>query len=685
MTMRHFDTVLVANRGEIAVRVIRTLRRLGIRSVAVFSDADRGARHVVEADTAVHIGPSPAAESYLDGKRILDAARSTGAQAIHPGYGFLAENAGFAEACAQAGIAFIGPPATAIESMGDKIRAKQTVSAAGVPVVPGRSEPDMTDADLHAAAVEIGFPVLLKPSAGGGGKGMRLIRDASALDDQIASARREARSAFGDDTLFVERFVTRPRHIEVQVLADTHGNVVHLGERECSLQRRHQKIIEEAPSPLLDAATRADIGTAAVDAARSVGYVGAGTVEFIVSADRPGEFFFMEMNTRLQVEHPVTELVTSVGGERGVDLVEQQVRVAAGEPLPWAQQDLSIDGHAVEARVYAEDPTRNFLPTGGEVLAVHEPSGPGVRVDSGVRTGGRVGSEYDPMLAKVIVWAPSRADALRRLDAALADTAVLGLHTNVAFLRALLRHDDVLTGCLDTGLVERELDSLVAESNTTPDHVYVAAALERLLAAEPTAQVVDPWDISDGWRLGEPAWSTWRFAGTDGEVQVRIRGRAHDAAVSIETAPRGASETAVSIETAIHRASVEAGGDALTVTYQDRTRRYRYAHVDGTTWLAADGHAWALAEHRLLADRGGSSGRSDGVVTSPMPGTVLVADIAPAQEVRSGQRLFVVEAMKMEHTVTAPIDGVVAEVHARKGQSVGLDQPLAVLAAQEEA
>ncbi|MEV0698823.1 biotin carboxylase N-terminal domain-containing protein [Saccharopolyspora sp. NPDC050389] len=671
MTMRHFDTVLVANRGEIAVRVIRTLRRLGIRSVAVFSDADRGARHVAEADTAVHIGPSPATESYLDVKRILAAARGTGAQAIHPGYGFLAENAGFAEACAQAGIEFIGPPASAIDSMGDKIRAKQTVSAAGVPVVPGRSEPDMADADLHSAALEIGFPVLLKPSAGGGGKGMRLIHDESALDDQIASARREARSAFGDDTLFVERFVARPRHIEVQVLADAHGNVVHLGERECSLQRRHQKIIEEAPSPLLDAETRARIGGAAVDAARSVGYVGAGTVEFIVSADRPDEFFFMEMNTRLQVEHPVTELVTSVGGERGVDLVEQQVRVAAGEPLPWAQEDLSIEGHAVEARVYAEDPTRNFLPTGGDVLAVHEPAGPGVRVDSGVRAGGRVGSDYDPMLAKVIAWAPSRADALRRLAAALADTTVLGLHTNVAFLRALLRHDDVLAGRLDTGLVERELTELIAESNTTPEDAYVAAALERLLAGEPTDPVVDPWDVPDGWRLGEPAWSTWRFAGTPDEVSVRLRGRARDVEVAVGTA--------------VHRASVEARGDELTVTYQGRTRRYRYAHVDGTTWLAADGHAWALAEHRMLADRGGSGGRSDGVVTSPMPGTVLVADVAAGQKVQSGQRLFVVEAMKMEHTVTAPIDGVVAEVHARKGQSVGLDQPLAVLAAQEEA
>ncbi|GAA4621052.1 acetyl-CoA carboxylase biotin carboxylase subunit [Saccharopolyspora hordei] len=675
--MQHFDTVLVANRGEIAVRVVRTLRRMGIRSVAVFSDADRDARHVREADTAVHIGPSAAAESYLDVERVLDAARSTGAQAVHPGYGFLAENAAFAEECARAGIVFIGPPPAAIESMGDKIRAKQTVSAADVPVVPGRSDPGMTDADLHRAAVEVGFPVLLKPSAGGGGKGMRLVHDEAALDEQIASARREARAAFGDDTLFVERFVSRPRHVEVQVLADAHGGVVHLGERECSLQRRHQKIVEEAPSPLLDAETRARIGAAAVNAARSVGYVGAGTVEFIVSADRPDEFFFMEMNTRLQVEHPVTELVATVGGRSGIDLVEQQVRIAAGEPLAWTQQDVVLDGHAVEARVYAEDPARGFLPTGGDVLAVHEPTGPGVRVDSGVRAGARVGSDYDPMLAKVIAWGTDRADALRRLDAALADTAVLGLQTNVAFLRALLRHERVRAGDLDTGLVERELDALVAASATTPEEVHVAAALERLLAAEPTGPVVDPWDVPSGWRLGEPAWSTWRFAADGGEVAVHVRGRAHDAEVAVEV-PGSTGADATPGEVA-DRAAAEVRGDELVVTHRGRTRRYRFAHVDGTTWLAADGHVWALAEHRLLADRGGTTGRSDGVVTSPMPGTVLVADVTAGQQVTSGQRLFVVEAMKMEHSVTAPIDGVVTEVHAREGQSVGLDQPLAVL------
>ncbi|TDC94007.1 acetyl/propionyl/methylcrotonyl-CoA carboxylase subunit alpha [Saccharopolyspora aridisoli] len=666
--MSMFDTVLVANRGEIAVRIVRTLREMGIRSVAVFSDADRDARHVAEADTSVHIGPALATESYLNGKRILDAARETGAQAIHPGYGFLAENADFARACEQAGVVFIGPPASAIESMGDKIRAKQAVSAAGVPVVPGRSDTGMTDADLHRAALGVGFPVLIKPSAGGGGKGMRLVHAEAEVDDQIASARREAGSSFGDDTLFVERFVSRPRHIEVQVLADSHGNVVHLGERECSLQRRHQKIIEEAPSPLLDAQTRARIGASAADAARAVGYTGAGTVEFIVSADRPDEFFFMEMNTRLQVEHPVTELVTAVRGERGVDLVEQQVRVASGQPLTWEQQDLTLDGHAVEARVYAEDPARGFLPTGGELLAVHEPTGPGIRVDSGIRPGGSVGSDYDPMLAKVIAWAPDRADALRRLDKALADATILGLNSNIAFLRALLQHADVLAGNLDTGLVERDLESLT--ESAVPEHAYVAAAMGRLIAAQPSSGST-PWDALTGWRLGRPAWSTWRFTG---DLKVHLRGAPERAEVAVEN-----GDTTASAEASGHLRS-----DVLTVTYQGRTRWYRCAHVDGTTWLAADGHTWALTEHRLLAERGDAAGRSDGVVTAPMPGTVLVADVTQGQQVSSGQRLFVVEAMKMEHTVTAPIDGTVTEVHARKGQSVGLDQPLAVLTAEGE-
>ncbi|MCA1194883.1 biotin carboxylase N-terminal domain-containing protein [Saccharopolyspora sp. 6V] len=654
------DAVLVANRGEIAVRVIRTLRELGIRSIAVHSDADRDARHVAEADTSVHIGPSSAAESYLSVPRVVEAALRTGARAVHPGYGFLSENAEFARACADAGLAFIGPPAAAIEAMGDKIRAKATVTAAGVPVVPGRSEPGMTDEDLIAAARDVGYPVLLKPSAGGGGKGMRRVEDPADLPAQIAAARRESGAAFGDDTLFVERFVARPRHIEVQVLADAHGGVVHLGERECSLQRRHQKIVEEAPSALLDEPTRDRIGQAAVAVARSVGYAGAGTVEFIVSADRPDEFFFMEMNTRLQVEHPVTELVTAVGERRGLDLVELQVRIAAGEPLPFAQQHLRIDGHAVEARVYAEDPARGFLPSGGRVLAVHEPAG--VRVDSGIAAGGTVGSDYDPMLAKVIAWGPARADALRRLDAALAETAVLGVITNVAFLRALLARPEVLAGELDTGLIERNLAELTTDP--VPPEVPVAAALAGLAAAEPDPSTADPWDVPGGWRLGEPAWSTWRFA----DAEVRLRGRASDAEVLLDGEPS--------------RASAFLHGDLLTVTHRSRTRRYRWAREGDTTWLAADGRTWAVTEHRLLAERAERGGGSGGTVTSPMPGTVLAAEVTAGQEVRRGQTLFVVEAMKMEHTVVAPLDGTVTEVTARPGQPVALDQPLAVLAAR---
>ena len=432
--------VLVANRGEIAVRIIRTLRALGLRSVAVYSDADAGARHVREADLAIRLGPAPAAESYLNAAAVLAAAAGSGAQAVHPGYGFLSENAAFARACAAAGLVFIGPPPAAIEAMGDKIAAKATVAAAGVPVVPGAGAAGLADTDLAAAVARIGFPVLIKPSAGGGGKGMRLVRAAGELPAALEGARREARAAFGDDTLLAERYVERPRHIEIQVLADGHGHVIHLGERECSLQRRHQKIIEEAPSPLLDEPSRAAMGAAAVEAARSVGYVGAGTVEFIVSGDRPEEFWFLEMNTRLQVEHPVTELVT------GWDLVELQVRVAAGESLPMRQDQVRLTGHAIEARVYAEDPARGFLPTGGKVLALREPDLPHVRVDSGLAENMTVSSAYDPMLAKVIAYGADRGDALRRLDAALADTAVLGVTTNIAFLRALLSHPDVAAG-----------------------------------------------------------------------------------------------------------------------------------------------------------------------------------------------------------------------------------------------
>ncbi|WP_328944548.1 ATP-grasp domain-containing protein [Streptomyces sp. NBC_00250] len=674
-----FDTVLVANRGEIAVRVIRTLRALGVRSVAVYSDADADARHVREADTAVRIGPPPASESYLSVEALLDAARRTGAQAVHPGYGFLAENAGFAQACADAGLTFIGPPASAISLMGDKIRAKETVKAAGVPVVPGAADPE-----LEAAARELGAPVLLKPSAGGGGKGMRLVRDLSTLTDEIASARREARSSFGDDTLLVERWIDRPRHIEIQVLADAHGNVIHLGERECSLQRRHQKIIEEAPSVLLTPELRASMGAAAVEAARSCGYVGAGTVEFIVPGGDPSSYYFMEMNTRLQVEHPVTELIT------GVDLVEWQLRVAAGEPLPFAQEDITLTGWAIEARICAEDPSRGFLPSGGTVLALNEPSGEGVRTDSGLSQGTEVSSLYDPMLSKVIVHAPDRRTALRRLRAALADTVTLGVPTNAGFLRRLLAHEDVVSGALDTGLVERDAEGLVPEG--VPEEVYAAAALVRHLPPAPVAAGwTDPFDAGSGWRLGgRPAWTPLHFRVPGHEpVTIRVRGKAPsvelllgapevDAAVATSAALLGGSP-------APGRVSGRGGVEEIAFHLDGVTHRFTVAPSSDGLWLGRDGDSWHVMDHDPVAAAlsGARHGGAD-TLAAPMPGTVTVVKVAVGDEVEAGQSLLVVEAMKMEHVISAPHAGTVTELDVTPGTTVAMDQILAVVTPREE-
>lgn len=643
-----FDTVLVANRGEIAVRVIRTLREQGVRSVAVFSDADADARHVREADTAVRIGPPAASESYLSAPALLEAARRTGAQAVHPGYGFLAENAEFAQACADAGLVFIGPPASAISLMGDKIRAKETVAAYGVPVVPGSSGSGLTDAQLEAAAQEIGMPVLLKPSAGGGGKGMRLVRDAAVLAEEIAAARREARASFGDDTLLVERWIDRPRHIEIQVLADTHGNVIHLGERECSLQRRHQKIIEEAPSVFLDEETRAAMGEAAVRAARSCGYAGAGTVEFIVPGDDPASYYFMEMNTRLQVEHPVTELVT------GLDLVEWQLRVASGERLPYAQQDVTLTGWAIEARVCAEDPSRGFLPSGGTVLALREPQGGGVRTDSGLSEGVPVGSLYDPMLSKVIAYGPDRASALRKLRAALADTVILGVPTNAGFLRRLLAHPDVVSGDLDTGLVEREAEGLVPDG--VPDEVYAAAAAVRRDALVPRPDAggwTDPFSVPSGWRTGGvPAPLTFplRVAGADPVTY---------------GAPASATVTP----------------DRVTVELDGTVGHF---HRSGD-WLGRDGDTWHVQDHDPVEASLSGAGRSGAdTLAAPMPGTVTVVKVAVGDEVEAGQSLLVVEAMKMEHVISAPHAGTVTELDVTAGATVAMDQILAVVAPRED-
>ncbi|MFB8168249.1 acetyl/propionyl/methylcrotonyl-CoA carboxylase subunit alpha [Kitasatospora purpeofusca] len=734
-----FDTVLVANRGEIAVRVIRTLRRLGVRSVAVFSDADADAPHVREADVAVRLGPadrsdSSAAETYLRTDQILAAARRTGAQAVHPGYGFLAENASFARACADAGLVFIGPPPAAVELMGDKINAKEAVRTAGVPVVPGSQATAPTDEDLVAAADVIGYPVLLKPSAGGGGKGMRLVRDPAELPTEIAAARRVARTAFGDDTLLLERWIDRPRHIEVQVLADAHGTTVHLGERECSLQRRHQKLIEEAPSVLLNAETRAAMGAAAVRAAESCGYTGAGTVEFIVPGIDPDsptpaegvrDFFFMEMNTRLQVEHPVTELAVAVAGSGRLDLVEWQLRVAAGEPLAFTQSDISFQGHAIEARICAEDPERDFLPTGGRILLLDEPRGEGIRVDSGVAPGTVITSSYDPMLAKVIAYGPDRPTALRRLRAALADTRILGVTTNTGFLRRLLAHPEVAAGRLDTGLVEQTAqrdpgllaspyspataaadpatspgpaDSPLPEEPAPAHLLYYAAALARHLDLTPAADAdgwTDPFSLPSGWRLGgAPAWTTHRLRipGQD-PVSVSIRPiTASNVAEATDNPSGAAAEVEIRLGSGpVRRARADRSDDGLRLTVdglrtgfalaEDRTA----AAAGPVTWLGVDGDAWPVHRHDPVGEGAADGAAHHGALTAPMPGTVTVVKTTAGESVRKGQPLLVLEAMKMEHVISAPHDGTVSELRAAAGATVAMEELLVVVTPAEAA
>ena len=673
-----FSTVLVANRGEIACRVIRTLKRLGLRSVAVYSDADAGARHVREADTALRLGPADPRSSYLDAEAVLAACLASGAQAVYPGYGFLSENASFARLLAEIGIAFIGPGIKALELMGDKIQSKNHVAGYGVPVIPGIAEPGLSDADLVSAADGVGYPLLIKPSAGGGGKGMHAVAHPAELAGALASARRVAASAFGDDTLFLERLVPAPRHIEVQVLADTHGNVIHLGERECSLQRRHQKVIEEAPSVLLDAATRERIGAAACEAARSVDYAGAGTVEFLVSGEAPDEFFFMEMNTRLQVEHPVTEMVT------GIDLVEWQVRIAAGEELAISQDQVRLDGHAVEARVYAEDPAAGFLPTAGRVETLQEPGGDGVRTDSGLLSGQVVSSSYDPMLAKVIAWGADREQALQRLDTALEQTVILGIGTNIEYLRLLLADPAVQAGDLDTTLIERRLPGLAFGKPGAPE--FAAAALLRLAGVRNQVPVPagsqaqapsQAWGKAGGWRIGgrRPLTVTVRAAGTVHTIEVL--GTVQDAEVRIDgQAPC--------------TAGLELDGDRLRLVLNGVVHSLVYAFgpgVDGTPvlWTSRGGYTAALELpgrreilRGALAAAGKSEGAADPVLRSPMPGTVVTVAAANGDTVEAGQVLLGVEAMKMEHQLTAPVAGRVA-ITLRPGDLVKAGQVLATV------
>ena len=717
-----FSTVLVANRGEIACRVIRTLRALGIRSVAVYSDADAGARHVREADTAVRIGPAAATESYLKIEAIIDACRETGAEAVHPGYGFLSENADFARALDQAGITFIGPGIDALDMMGDKIRSKNHVAGYGVPVVPGVAEPGMTDAQLVQAADAVGFPLLIKPSAGGGGKGMHVVERPEDLPATLATARRVAASAFGDDTLFLERLVSTPRHIEVQVLADHHGNVIHLGERECSLQRRHQKVIEEAPSPLLEAhpdgaALRARIGEAACNAARSVNYSGAGTVEFLVSDEAPDQFYFMEMNTRLQVEHPVTEMVT------GVDLVEWQVRIAAGGELTVPQADVELNGHAVEARVYAEVPEKNFLPSTGTVLLLDELPGQAagrVRVDSSLVEGLEVSSSYDPMVSKVIAWGEDRSAALDTLDAALAGYTALGLDTNVEYLRLLINDADVRAGRLDTGLIERKLPHLAFRR--VGDAELVAAALFTIQAEEQDNAPLPPgpWHARNGWRLGTPAPRRVSLGTRDGGVAtVRISGSnaggrkgdviggavpkgnvttgsVPEGSAAVVSAPDGSVLVAVNdgpfrparLEFLSRRQAVLTrwpGHTTCPVFSGPSAPRTSGHRRPSALFLGNEGWSCRLEVltresrlERVLAAIQREEGAADPAVRSPMPGTVVSVPVTDGEDVTAGQVLVSVEAMKMEHQLLAPLDGTV-HLSVRPGDLVKADQVLATV------
>ncbi|RRU18903.1 acetyl/propionyl/methylcrotonyl-CoA carboxylase subunit alpha [Stenotrophomonas sp. 278] len=648
-----FTKILIANRGEIACRVIATCQRLGIATVAAYSDADRNARHVRLADEAVAIGPAPARESYLRADAILAAARQTGAQAIHPGYGFLSENADFAQACADAGIVFIGPSASAIRAMGDKSAAKALMQQAGVPLTPGYHGDAQAPDFLRDQADAIGYPVLIKASAGGGGKGMRRVDDSAAFVDALTSCQREAQSAFGNAHVLVEKYVERPRHIEIQVFGDSHGNVVYLFERDCSVQRRHQKVLEEAPAPGMTPERRAAMGTAAVNAARAVNYVGAGTVEFIAGPD--GDFYFMEMNTRLQVEHPVTECIT------GTDLVEWQLRVASGEPLPLQQEQLQIHGHALEARLYAEDADRGFLPSTGTLRHLHLPAnGTHVRVDAGVEQGDAITPYYDPMIAKLIVWDVDREAALRRMQQALAECEVVGVTTNAAFLRRLVMTDSFAGAKLDTALIEREHSALAPPTAVADPAVWALAAVA-VIGTEAAAHSDahdphSPWQARDGWRLGQRAGRalTLEHAGTqtrvdvtaDGDVwTVQVEGHALQARGSLAR-----EWLSLQVGDTLHRAHIVRDGADVYLFGGEGVRRLTL-------------HDPVSEADQSVADAGS--------LLAPMPGRVVATLVAAGTAVARGTPLLVLEAMKMEHTLQAPADGTVQGYRVKAGDQVG--------------
>jgi 3-methylcrotonyl-CoA carboxylase alpha subunit len=617
-----FRRILIANRGEIACRIIATARRLGVESVAVYSDADAKARHVREADSAIRIGPAPARESYLDGARIIAAAKAAGAEAIHPGYGFLSENADFAEAVAAAGLVFIGPPPAAIRAMGAKHAAKRLMRAANVPVVPGYDGDAQDDATLQQAADAIGYPVLVKAVMGGGGRGMRRVERASDLAEALASARREALAAFGDGTLLIEKYLAHPRHIEVQIFADSHGQVVHLFERDCSLQRRHQKVIEEAPAPGITADQREKLTDAAIRAAEAIRYVGAGTVEFIAEADALDHCYFMEMNTRLQVEHPVTEMVT------GIDLVEWQLRVASGEALPLSQGAITLTGHAIEARICAEDPSLDFRPESGRVLDWAVPTGPGLRCDGWIEPGTEIGVYYDSLLAKLIAHGKDRTEALARLGAALQETRLAGITGNLDLLARAVAHPDFAAGMVETGFIPDHADDLLSP-RPIPDSALQALANheQQALAAARMAEG-DPWAASDNWRVSGTQPITWYFS-IDG----------NDYAIPADGAPDG---------------HCLADG------------KERWLHLDGRRYRAT-----ALGAHPRPPARPDVLGIQAGAILAPMPGRIVAILVAPGDAVSERQVLLRLEAMKMEHALLAPIDGIVARLACALGDVVG--------------
>ncbi|WP_317201365.1 acetyl/propionyl/methylcrotonyl-CoA carboxylase subunit alpha [Janthinobacterium sp.] len=671
-----FTKILIANRGEIACRVAATARRMGIKTVAVYSEADANAKHVAVCDEAVLIGPAAAKESYLRGDKIIAVALATGAQAVHPGYGFLSENADFADACAAAGLVFIGPPAAAMRAMGSKSAAKSLMEKAGVPLVPGYHGDVQEAGFLHQQADQIGYPVLLKASAGGGGKGMRVIEHSDDFKAALASCKREAISSFGDDKVLAEKYLSRPRHIEIQVFADTLGNCIYLFERDCSVQRRHQKVLEEAPAPNMPAERRAAMGEAAVAAAQAVGYVGAGTVEFIANQD--GSFYFMEMNTRLQVEHPVTEMIT------GTDLVEWQLRVAFGEPLPKQQHELTLRGHAIEARIYAENPEKGFLPSIGTLRHLDTPAAvaftlggapgtgvpAGVRIDSGVREGDAISPFYDPMIAKLIVWGADRGEALARMAQALSEYQIVGLATNIAFLKRLIEGAAFATADLDTGLIERNQDSLFPAPRPAPAGALALAAVALISAekerseAQSAGNPSDPWGNALGWRLNS--------------AFLRVLSFSDEYALA-------SAEKAYLSEVEYHAGGWRLDGKALTLM----TREGLYLSVKlgenavhGT--VRRDGevfHVFTGGEHYALhyndpMAHAGEAEAEGGRLTAPMPGKVVAVLVEQGQRVQKGEPLVIMEAMKMEHTIAAPHDGLVEEILYTVGDQVADGAPL---------